>query len=59
MPIPQLSPAPGESYDRSEKPPPFGHALKHYFAFDSDYVNLNHGVHSFVWLRLRPWTDVG
>ena len=43
MPIPKLSPAPGESYDASQKPPPFGHALKHYFALDDDYVNLNHG----------------
>ena len=44
MPIPKLSPAPGESYDASQKPPPFGHALKHYFALDDDYVNLNHGI---------------
>ncbi|KAJ6554374.1 pyridoxal phosphate-dependent transferase [Mycena capillaripes] len=24
-------------------PPPFGHAMLKYFAFDPDYVNLNHG----------------
>ncbi|TFK94027.1 PLP-dependent transferase [Polyporus arcularius HHB13444] len=43
MPIPKLSPAPGESYDTSQKPPSFGHPLKQYFALDDDYVNLNHG----------------
>ncbi|KAI0368661.1 PLP-dependent transferase [Pilatotrama ljubarskyi] len=43
MPIPVLTPFSGETYDVSQKPPPFGHALKHYFALDEDYVNLNHG----------------
>ncbi|KAI0326635.1 PLP-dependent transferase [Cubamyces sp. BRFM 1775] len=43
MPIPKLTPSEGETYDTSQKPPPFGHALKHYFAFDDDFVNLNHG----------------
>nr|AUN37957.1 L-cysteine desulfhydrase 1 [Ganoderma lucidum] len=44
MPIPTLTPAPNESYDTNEKPPPFGHPLKAYFAIDDDYVNLNHGM---------------
>ena len=44
MPIPNLTPSEGETYDASQKPPPFGHALKHYFALDDDYVNLNHGM---------------
>ncbi|KAH9902931.1 PLP-dependent transferase [Cubamyces lactineus] len=43
MPIRSLTPSEGETYDASQKPPPFGHALKHYFAFDEDFVNLNHG----------------
>ncbi|OSD06472.1 PLP-dependent transferase [Trametes coccinea BRFM310] len=43
MPIPQLTPSEGETYDASQKPPPFGHALKRYFALDEDYVNLNNG----------------
>ncbi|EIW57456.1 PLP-dependent transferase [Trametes versicolor FP-101664 SS1] len=43
MPIPNLTPGPGETYDASSKPPPFGHALKPYFALDEDYVNLNNG----------------
>lgn len=43
MPIPNLAPGPGETYDASQKPPPFGHALKPYFALDEDYVNLNNG----------------
>ena len=44
MPIPNLTPSEGETYDANQKPPPFGHALKHYFALDDDYVNLNHGT---------------
>ena len=44
MPIPKLTPGPGETYDASQKPPPFGHPLKAYFALDEDYVNLNHGM---------------
>ena len=43
MPIAKLAPGPGESFDADGKPPPFGHALKHYFALDEEYVNLNHG----------------
>ena len=43
MPITKPTPAPGESFDAKGKPPPFGHALKHYFALDEEYVNLNHG----------------
>ncbi|KAL1940493.1 hypothetical protein VTO73DRAFT_9065 [Trametes versicolor] len=43
MPIPQLVPSKGESYDPAEKPPPFGHALKQYIPLDEDYVNLNPG----------------
>ncbi|KAJ7038870.1 pyridoxal phosphate-dependent transferase [Mycena alexandri] len=27
----------------NDSPPPFGHAMLKYFAFDPDYVNLNHG----------------
>jgi hypothetical protein len=26
-----------------EFPPPFGHQLRQYFGFESNYVNLNHG----------------
>lgn len=44
MPIPQLVPSKGESYDPTEKPPPFGHALKQYIPLDEDYVNLNPGT---------------
>lgn len=44
MPIPKLTPAQNETYDANEKPPPFGHPLKAYFAIDNDYVNLNHGM---------------
>ncbi|KAJ7058023.1 pyridoxal phosphate-dependent transferase [Mycena amicta] len=29
--------------DYSTAPPPFGHEMLKYFAFDPDYVNLNHG----------------
>ncbi|RPD59986.1 PLP-dependent transferase [Lentinus tigrinus ALCF2SS1-7] len=52
MPIPKLSPTPGESYDASQKPPPFGHPLKQYFALDDDYVNLNHGSYGSLPLPL-------
>jgi len=31
------------SYDPASAPPAFGHALKKYWAFHYDYVNLNHG----------------
>jgi hercynylcysteine S-oxide lyase len=27
----------------SSSPPPFGHPMRKLFAFDPDYVNLNHG----------------
>ncbi len=37
------TPAPGETFDPTQKPPPFGHPLKQYFALDHKYVNLNHG----------------
>ncbi|KAI8980100.1 PLP-dependent transferase [Trametes punicea] len=43
MPMPKLTPSEGETYDASQKPPPFGHAMKQYFALDEDYVNLNNG----------------
>ncbi|KAI0649240.1 PLP-dependent transferase [Trametes meyenii] len=43
MSIRQLTPIGGEAYDASQKPPPFGHSLKYYFALDPDYVNLNNG----------------
>ncbi|KAI0671630.1 PLP-dependent transferase [Trametes maxima] len=43
MSVRQLTPIGGEAYDVNQKPPPFGHALKYYFALDPDYVNLNHG----------------
>ncbi|GBE88395.1 Hercynylcysteine sulfoxide lyase [Sparassis crispa] len=33
----------GHTYDAGSEPPPFGHALKHFWAFDAGYVNLNHG----------------
>ncbi len=51
MPIPQLVPSKGESYDPAERPPPFGHALKQYFPLDEDYVNLNPGE----WRRILYW----
>ena len=35
------------AYDPTEKPPPFGHALKKYFALDPDYVNLNNGTPAY------------
>ena len=38
-----LLPSSQGAYDPAEKPPPFGHALKKYFALDHDYVNLNNG----------------
>ena len=41
----QLTKRTGRTYDRDEKPPPFGHAMKVYFGLDEDYVNLNHGGH--------------
>jgi len=31
------------SFDATSKPPPFGHQLKKYWAFEKDFVNLNHG----------------
>ncbi|RPD59984.1 PLP-dependent transferase [Lentinus tigrinus ALCF2SS1-7] len=43
MPTPKHTPGPGETYDPTQPPPPFGHALKQYFAFKNDYINLNHG----------------
>ncbi|KAI0833344.1 PLP-dependent transferase [Trametes gibbosa] len=43
MPIRELTPVAGETYDPSQKPPSFGHPLKYYFALDEDYVNLNNG----------------
>ncbi|TBU55573.1 PLP-dependent transferase [Dichomitus squalens] len=52
MPIPKLTPGPGETYDASQKPPPFGHPLKAYFALDEDYVNLNHGSYGSLPLPL-------
>ena len=30
-------------YDAGKKPPPFGHALRAYWAFDPGFVNLNIG----------------
>ncbi|PIL35672.1 hypothetical protein GSI_02402 [Ganoderma sinense ZZ0214-1] len=38
------------TYDLTEKPSPFGHALKKFFALDPDYVNLNNGSYGSV-----PW----
>ncbi|PCH42560.1 PLP-dependent transferase [Wolfiporia cocos MD-104 SS10] len=32
-----------DTYDINVKPPPFGHAIKPYWAFDPAYINLNHG----------------
>ncbi|KAI0653063.1 PLP-dependent transferase [Cubamyces menziesii] len=43
MPIPNLIPSQWETYDPSQKPPPFGHAMKRYMPLDEDYVNLNPG----------------
>ncbi|KAI0078832.1 PLP-dependent transferase [Panus rudis PR-1116 ss-1] len=31
------------TYDPESKPPPFGHPLRKYWAFDDSYVNLNNG----------------
>ncbi|RDX57398.1 PLP-dependent transferase [Lentinus brumalis] len=44
----RIAPGPGESYDVSRRPPPFGHPLKHYFALDDKYVNLNHGSYGSI-----------
>ncbi|KAH9939510.1 PLP-dependent transferase [Amylocystis lapponica] len=33
----------GQTYDVNSKPPPFGHSIKHFWAFDPGYVNLNNG----------------
>ncbi|KAI1797221.1 PLP-dependent transferase [Ganoderma leucocontextum] len=52
MPILKLTPAPNETYDTNQKPPPFGHSLKAYFALDDDYVNLNHGSYGTIPLPL-------
>ncbi|KAK7691099.1 hypothetical protein QCA50_006202 [Cerrena zonata] len=43
MSISGLPPSKLDSFDPSSTPPPFGHQLKKYWAFDDDYVNLNHG----------------
>ncbi|KAH9945382.1 PLP-dependent transferase [Epithele typhae] len=48
MPVIKRTPAPGESYDATAKPPPFGHELKQYFPLEDDYVNLNHGSYGSV-----------
>ena len=53
MPVRKLAPGPGETYDVNSKPPPFGHLLKQYFAFDESYVNLNHGTRSNVLVSER------
>lgn len=47
MPIPNLTPRFGDTYDASSKPPPFGHTLKSYLALDDDYVNLNNSTRLF------------
>ncbi|KAH8099934.1 PLP-dependent transferase [Cristinia sonorae] len=39
----EIAPGTGYTYDPNSKPPPFGHPLKKYWAFDKDYINLNHG----------------
>ncbi|KAH9902928.1 PLP-dependent transferase [Cubamyces lactineus] len=53
MPIPDLpTPTGGETYDVNQKPPPFGHPLKYYFALDDDYINLNHGSYGTLPLPL-------
>ncbi|RPD74708.1 PLP-dependent transferase [Lentinus tigrinus ALCF2SS1-7] len=44
----RITPGPGETYDINRKPPPFGHPLKHYFALDDKYVNLNHGSYGSI-----------
>jgi len=31
------------TYDAGKKPPPFGHALRSYWAFEPGFVNMNHG----------------
>ncbi|KAH9930085.1 PLP-dependent transferase [Fomitopsis serialis] len=31
------------TYDAGRKPPPFGHALRPFWAFDPGFVNMNHG----------------
>ena len=39
------------TYDPPEKPPPFGYALKKYFALDPGYVNLNNGTRSSLYIQ--------
>ncbi|EMD33519.1 hypothetical protein CERSUDRAFT_118090 [Gelatoporia subvermispora B] len=46
VPLPngtEVQPPSGYTYDENAKSPPFGHALKGFWAFDPEYVNLNHG----------------
>ena len=33
----------GSTYDPQAPPPPFGRAVRKYWGFESDYVNVNHG----------------
>ncbi|TCD65232.1 hypothetical protein EIP91_002940 [Steccherinum ochraceum] len=41
------------SYDSESAPPAFGHPLKKYWAFDKDYINLNHVFAAAAEILLR------
>ncbi|KAJ7161146.1 pyridoxal phosphate-dependent transferase [Mycena filopes] len=43
--------------DFAEPPPAFGHAMLKYFAFDKDYVNLNHGSYGSLPLPVLAACD--
>jgi selenocysteine lyase/cysteine desulfurase len=45
------------TYDPQTAPPPFGHALHKYFAFDPAYVNLNHGSYGSLPLPVKRYVD--
>jgi selenocysteine lyase/cysteine desulfurase len=45
------------TYDPQSAPPPFGHALFKYFAFDPAYVNLNHGSYGSLPLPVKTYVD--
>lgn len=42
-------------YDPAAPPPPFGKAMLKYFAFDPEYINVNHGE-SYKHLKARLLT---
>jgi selenocysteine lyase/cysteine desulfurase len=45
------------TYNSQKAPPPFGHALHKFFAFDPAYVNLNHGSYGSLPLPVKAYVD--